>query len=196
MDLCFPEISVAWTQKCQMWRGELGRWGGGGKFWRFSFLTQRFYTPTDGCTSWPRLTKGSWQDVVCCLQSIQWQTLLCLRWVHICMSLKLWLGGWTCWVGPTLLDRLDSKQNASQGRTFFTQMWLMMALSFAADFINYYTIAWYFCISTCWNKIDCSKQHNSCGDISAVQLCKSEMYICASRTPFCMTSVTADCVEK
>lgn len=26
MDLCFPEISVAWTQKCQMW-GEVG-WGG------------------------------------------------------------------------------------------------------------------------------------------------------------------------
>lgn len=29
MDLCFPEISVAWTQKCQMWRGEVGVKGRG-----------------------------------------------------------------------------------------------------------------------------------------------------------------------
>lgn len=46
MDLCFPEITVAWTQKRQMWRGRKRR------ILMFG-LTQRLFMPVERCAPWP-----------------------------------------------------------------------------------------------------------------------------------------------
>lgn len=97
MDLCFPEISVAWTQKHQMWGGKKRR------ILMFG-LTQRLYMPVEWCTSWPGWHKaiGRMLAVVCgpsCKRN-------CLAWgeVYICMSLMLCLGWFTCWVWGQLRE--------------------------------------------------------------------------------------------
>lgn len=132
MDLCFPEISVAWTQKCQMWRGEVVVVEGGVEMAEF-----------EGFSSWPKDFTRPWMDALC---GPGWQKAigrmlaavyspssdrLCSAWgeVYICMSLMLWIGGRARWVGSALLGRPDRTRNTAQGWKTIPQSWVMMMRS-------------------------------------------------------------------
>lgn len=108
MDLCFAEISVAWTQKHQMW-GEKKKKK---RFWCL-FLTQRLYMPVEWCTSWPGWHKAIGRMLVVVYRRSWKRNSLAWGKVYICISLMLCFGWFICWVWGQLCKAVLGSSNIS-----------------------------------------------------------------------------------